>query len=81
MNAETFELSPDGRSRSLRTLEQAGEQAQAMLPSRPDVGQFRVHASTGLGRRLVGILAATANIGLRRRRARSFKFKGHRREI
>jgi hypothetical protein len=47
---ETSELSPDGR-RSIayfRSLEQAIEQATAMLSTRPDVGQFRIHAATGL---------------------------------
>jgi hypothetical protein len=53
---ETYELSPDGRRAiaTFRTLEAAIEQAQAMLPSRVDVHQFRIYASTGLDRRLVG---------------------------
>jgi len=39
---ETYELSPDGRKAIayFRTLEMAIEQAQAMLSTRPDVGEF-----------------------------------------
>jgi hypothetical protein len=50
---ELFELAPDGRKsiESFRTLEQAIERAQAILPSRPDVGQFRIYATSGVGRR------------------------------
>jgi hypothetical protein len=56
---ETFELSPDGRKSiaKFRTLEAVIEQAQAMLSTRPDVGQFRIYAATGLGRRLVGTVS------------------------
>jgi hypothetical protein len=57
---ETFELFPDGRRslpKTFRTLEAAIEEAQAILPSRPDVGQFRIYAVTGLGRRLVGTVS------------------------
>ena len=61
---ETFELSPDGRKSiaTFRMLEAAIEQAQAMLSIRPDVGQFRIYAATGLGRRLVG--SSDGNPGL-----------------
>jgi hypothetical protein len=46
---ETFELSPDGRKSiaTYRTLEQAIEHAQGVLPSRPDVGQFRIQPRRG----------------------------------
>jgi hypothetical protein len=59
VTVETFELSPDGRKAiaTFRTLEQAIEKAQAILPSRPDVGQFRIYASIGIGRRLVGTVS------------------------
>ena len=53
---ETFELCPDGRKAiaTFRLLELAINRAEALLPSRPDVQVFRIYASTGLGRRLVG---------------------------
>jgi hypothetical protein len=53
---ETYELSPDGRRsiEYLRSLEAAIERATVLLSSRVDVQQFRIYASTGLGRRLVG---------------------------
>jgi hypothetical protein len=56
MTAETFELSPDGRRsiEYLRSLEAAIERATVLLSSRVDVQQFRIYASTGLDRRLVG---------------------------
>jgi hypothetical protein len=56
---ETFELSLDGRKSiaTLPSLELAIERAKALLPSRPDVQQFRIYATTGLGRRLVGTVS------------------------
>jgi hypothetical protein len=56
---ETFELSPDGRRsiEYLRTLETAIERATVLLSSRVDVQQFRIYASTGLSRRLVGTVS------------------------
>jgi hypothetical protein len=56
---ETFELSPDGRQsiESFRSLEQAIARAEALLPSRPDVQQFRIYATTGSGHRLVGTVS------------------------
>jgi hypothetical protein len=54
-----YELAPDGRRsiQSFRTLEAAIGRAQAMLPSRPDVQQFRIYATTRLGHRLVGTVS------------------------
>jgi hypothetical protein len=43
--------------KTFRTLEVAIAEAQAMLSTRPDVGQFRINDSTGLGRWLVGTLS------------------------
>ena len=56
---ETFQLSPDGRKAiaSFRSLEAAIEHAQALLPSRIDVQQFRIYVTSGFGHRLVGTVS------------------------
>ena len=55
-STETYELSPDGRKsiEFYRSLEQAIDRATVLLSSRVDVQQFRIYASAGFGRRLVG---------------------------
>jgi hypothetical protein len=59
MAVETYEISPDGRKsiEFLRSLEAAIERATVLLSSRPDVQQFRIYASAGFGRWLVGTVS------------------------